>query len=285
MPSFLRRMLRLSLLLMLAVAGFLIELLVFPLLSPAARRVVIRQWSRALMRTCGLRVRVHALGAGRVVEDPDPVTGDPATRRRLEDLAPGRMLVANHTSWLDIFAINSLATSAFVAKQELRSWPLAGWLVALAGTVFIERARRRAVHQVIQALRERIRSGFPVAVFPEATTSIEPALLPFHANLLQAAIAEEAEVVPLAIRYLDGDGAPAMEAAYIGETTFIQSLWTVLGATGLVASVGVMDAVPAAGRNRHELARELRALISDGLGSPTPGTSPGTAAAFQGASR
>ena len=44
------------------------------------------------------------------------------------------MLVANHVSWLDIFAINSLATSAFVAKAELRRWPVAGWLAALAGT-------------------------------------------------------------------------------------------------------------------------------------------------------
>jgi len=281
-------MFRLSLLLMLAVVGFLIELLVFPLLSAAARRIVIRQWSRTLMRTCGLRVRVHWLGTagpGSDAGSTDPVTAESATRRRLEDLAPGRMLVANHTSWLDIFAINSLATSAFVGKRELRSWPLAGWLVAMAGTVFIERARRHAVHQVIQELRERIRSGFPVAVFPEATTSIEPALLPFHANLLQAAIAEGAELVPLAIRYLGADEAPALEAAYVGETTFMQSLWTVLGATGLVASVGVMDAVPSIGRNRHELARELRALISDGLGSPTAGTSPGTAAAFQGASR
>jgi 1-acyl-sn-glycerol-3-phosphate acyltransferase len=250
MSSFPRRLCRLSLLLFLAVGGFLIELLVFPLISTHRRRSIIRQWSRALLATCGLRLRAEGLAA------PDG----------LEHLARGRMLVANHTSWLDIFAINALATSAFVAKAELRRWPLAGWLVALAGTVFIERARRHAVHQVIQDLRERIRGGIPVAVFPEATTSPGVPLLPFHANLLQAPIAEGAEILPIAIRYLDEDGAPALQAAYIGDTTFLQSLWSVLGARGLVVSVTVLAAVPAGGRNRHELARELRDCVTAGLG-------------------
>jgi 1-acyl-sn-glycerol-3-phosphate acyltransferase len=289
MGSFLRRLFRLSLLLLLAMAGLFIELLVFPLLSSQVRRRVIRDWSRALLRTCGLRLQAHFVGpAAGAMQDAgrqDAGREDAPARRALEEQAPGRLLVANHTSWLDIFAINALATSAFVAKAELRRWPLAGWLIALAGTVFIERARRHAVHQVIQQLRERIRSGFPVAVFPEATTSIDPALLPFHANLLQAAIAENTAIVPLAIRYLDADGMPSREAAYVGDSTFIESLWTVLGARGLVVSVGLMDLVPAEGRNRHELARELRALISSALGSPTPDTSPGTAAASPGASR
>lgn len=279
MASLLRRLFRLSLLLLLAMAGLLIEMLVFPLLSSPVRRRVIRDWSRVLLSTCGLRLQAHFVGRA------PGAAGDAQARRALEEQAPGRLLVANHTSWLDIFAINALATSAFVAKAELRRWPLAGWLIALAGTVFIERARRHAVHQVIQQLRERIRSGFPVAVFPEATTSIDPALLPFHANLLQAAIAENTAIVPLAIRYLDADGKPSRDPAYVGDSTFLESLWSVLGARGLVVSVGLMDLVPTEGRNRHELARELRALISAALGSPTRDTSPGTAAASPVASR
>jgi 1-acyl-sn-glycerol-3-phosphate acyltransferase len=273
MPAFLRRLSRLALLLVLAVSGIVTELLVFPLISPDRRRAIIRHWSRDLMSACGLQVRVR---------------NDPGVPGALDDIAPGSMLVANHVSWLDIFAINSLATSAFVAKAELRRWPVAGWLAALAGTVFIERARRHAVHQVIEQLRDRIRKRFPVAVFPEATTSDGSTLLPFYGNLFEAAIAEGAPIIPIALRYLDAAGAPAAEAAYVGDTTFVESLWAVLGARELVVDVRVLPPVPTAGRNRHELARELRGLISSGLelpGWPVEGTPPGTAAGSRAASR
>lgn len=271
MPALLRRLYRFLLLLLLATAGIAIELLVFPLIAAGTRRGIVRRWSVMLLRACGLQLRVHDAAAG--------------TDAALGVLAPGRMLIANHISWLDIFAINAVATSAFVAKAELRRWPLAGWLAALAGTVFIERARRHAVHQVIEQLRRRIRERFPVAVFPEATTSDGTTLLPFHGNLLEAAIAEKAEIIPLGIRYLDERGRPAPEAAYIGDTTFVESLWAVLGARGVLAEVHVLAPVPTLGRNRHELTRELRSLVSARLGLPCEGTAPGTAAVFRAASR
>lgn len=278
MSPFLRRLYRLSLLLLLAVVGILIELVVFPLIPQQGRRGIIRQWSRALLSTCGLQLRVDL--------DPFDTAGDDSTAGQpLDERAPGCMLVSNHVSWLDIFAINALATSAFVAKAELRRWPVAGWLAALAGTVFIERGRRHAVHRVIEKLRQRIRARFPVAVFPEATTSAGRSLLPFHANLLAAAIEEHAEIIPIALRYLNSTGAPAAEAAYVGDTTFLESLWTVLGAKGLVVTVSVLRAVPTIGRHRHELARELRGLISARLESPMRNTAPETAAVFQAASR
>jgi len=279
MAAFLRRLVRLSLLVMLAAAGIAIELLVFPLIGQHRRRSIIRHWSAALLRTCGLRLRVHDDGV-----DGTPGTGEsPAGSLAL--LAPGRMLVANHLSWLDIFAVNAVATSAFVAKIELRRWPVAGWLAALAGTVFIERARRHAVHRVIEQLRERIRARFPVAVFPEATTSDGRRLLPFYGNLLEAAIAEGADILPLGLRYRDQAGNPAVAAEYIGDTTFVESLWRVLGAEGVVVEVHVLTPVPTDGRNRHELAQELRGLVSDRLGLPLASRESGTAGAFRVASR
>lgn len=276
MPAFPRRLYRLCLMLLLAAAGIAIELLVFPLISAHRRRGIIRQWSRALLAACGLQLRVHEAGGG---------DGGAAGAGSLAALAPGRMLVSNHISWLDIFAINAVATSAFVAKAELRRWPVAGWLATLAGTVFIERARRHAVHQVNQQLRQRLRERFPVAVFPEATTSAGLSLLPFYGSLLEAAIVEEAEIIPLALRYRHADGEPAAEAAYIGDTTFVESLWTVLGAQGLVVEVHVLHPVATTGRNRHELARELRRLVSARLGLPCGDTALETAAAIQAASR
>ena len=271
MPAFLRRLFRLSLLLLLATAGIAIELLVFPLIDARRRRRIIRRWSAELLRACGLQLRVLDDAAG--------------TAAALGRVAPGRMLIANHISWLDIFAINAVATSAFVAKIELRRWPVAGWLATLAGTVFIERSRRHAVHRVIEELRGRIRARFPVAVFPEATTSDGRTLLPFYGNLLEAAIAEGTEIIPLGLRYRDQQGNPTRAAEYIGDTTFVESLWRVLGAEGVVVEVHVLRPVPTGGRNRHELARELRGLVSERLGVPLERSGPGTAHESRAASR
>lgn len=184
----------------------------------------------------------------------------------LADLAPGRMLVANHPSWLDIFAINAVAPAAFVAKAEIGRWPFIGPLVSQAGTIYIERARRRAVPEAILAMRERLKEGWPVALFPEATTHWGPALAPFHGNLLEAAIAEQAEVVPIGVRYLHADGSPGEAAHFLGEQTFVQSVWAILGARGLRVELLVLPPVPAAGKTRAALAAELRDLIGAALG-------------------
>lgn len=185
----------------------------------------------------------------------------------LATLAPGRMLVANHQSWLDIFAINALAPSAFVAKSEIRRWPLAGWLVAMAGTVFIERGRRHAVADAVQQLRQRLASGYPVAFFPEAVVHCGPSLKPFHGNLFEAAIAEQAEIVPIAIRYQNGhDGSPGTAAWYDGDISFARSVLNVLGAPQLTVVLHVLLPVPSTGQTRQALARSLRGQIGAVLG-------------------
>ena len=125
MPA-LRRAARLPLLTLLLLAGVVGLALMQPWLPQRGRRVLIRWWSCLLMFICGVKVQ-------------ETWAGDPAQPRTLAELAPGRLLVANHVSWLDIFAINSLATSAFVAKAEIKHWPVIGWLVSLAGTVYIAR--------------------------------------------------------------------------------------------------------------------------------------------------
>lgn len=274
----LRQALRLPLLIGLLLLGLMVQVLVQPWLGQEWRRHFIGLWSRALLRACGVRLverhvpqaRVQgpalaeAAASGVALSEVPKAAGAPPS---LATLAPGRMLVANHQSWLDIFAINALAPSAFVAKSEIRRWPLAGWLVAMVGTVFIERGRRHAVADAVQQLRQRLASGYPVAFFPEAVVHCGPSLKPFHGNLFEAAIAEQAEIVPIAIRYQNGhDGSPGTAAWYDGDISFARSVLNVLGAPQLTVVLHVLPPVPSTGQTRQALARSLRGQIGAVLG-------------------
>ena len=249
------RLWRLPALIVLLVGGLLTEALLFPLAGRAFRRAAIRCWSRLLVAACGLTLKV-----------------DPAV-----SAAKGRLIVANHASWLDIFAINAAAPAAFVAGAEIRRWPVIGLLVAMAGTVFIERGRRRAVHQVIAALRDRMGAGWPGAVFPEATTTDGRAVLPFHANLIEAACLDGREVLAVALAYRDVDGGWPDAVVWVGETTFLLNLWAITGARGLSVELALGATIETAGRTRHDVAREARDVISRRLALPLADSAPGTA--------
>jgi 1-acyl-sn-glycerol-3-phosphate acyltransferase len=157
---------------------------------------------------------------------------------------PGPVLVvANHISWLDILAINAVAPVRFVSKAEVRHWPVLGWFVAQADTLFIERERSRDAMRVVHHIGEALQAGQRVGVFPEGTTSPGGGVLPFHANLLQAAIAVQAPVQPVVLRYRDArDGWPSPAAAYVGDMNLMQSLSRVLLADGLQAQVSLLPA-------------------------------------------
>lgn len=248
--SWLRRLVRLPGLAGLLFGGLLTVFLVFPLVPQARRDALVRGWSRMLLACCGVRVREIVRMGGAPLADQDG----------------GRMLLANHVSWLDIFVINAVAPSSFVAKSEIARWPLAGTLVAGVGTVFIERDRRRAVREVIGTLDRRLRAGRRAAVFPEGTTSDGRQVLPFFGNLAQAAIDAGAPVVPIGLRYVDPDGVPSHAAAFIGDDHFLDAVWRITGHPELIAELHVLPAIDIVpGVTRHELADQARLAISGAL--------------------
>jgi len=104
-----------------------------------------------------------------------------------------------------------------------------------------------------------------VAVFPEGTTGDGETLLPFHANLLQAAIATATPIQPLALRYGDTRHAVSPAALYLGDTTLMQSLWLLACGDGLVVRLWLLDALGSAHADRRALAARLRGLIADKL--------------------
>lgn len=228
--------------------GILLVLLRFPSLDEAGRHARIQWWSRGMLRCLGMGLEVQ----GRFRPG-------------------GTLIVANHISWIDIMAIHAVCPRArFVSKADVQEWPLVNKLVDCAGTLYIRREQRRdamrAMHEIAQALKD----GQCVAVFPEGTTGDGKALLPFHANLLQAAIAVEAPVQPVALRYRDRDQAISPAVEFLGDTTLAQSLWRIACGRGLVVQVTALGSRGSAHADRRSLAAVLRADLASALGEPAP---------------
>ncbi|HEY8006238.1 MAG TPA: lysophospholipid acyltransferase family protein [Methylocella sp.] len=141
-----------------------------------------------------------------------------------------RLIAANHVSWLDILAFCSVEPVCFLAKREIGAWPLISTFARLQETVFVDRQRRHAIPSTNAAMAQRMLSGRPMLLFPEATTGDGTALRKFHSShfaaardLLSAASGVERVLVqPVAIRY----STPA--AAWFGDATLLPHIWSVL---------------------------------------------------------
>jgi 1-acyl-sn-glycerol-3-phosphate acyltransferase len=228
--------------------GLFTAALLFPFDSLERRRVRIRRWSARLLAILRVHLRVH---------------GSVQTDRPL-------MLVSNHVSWLDIFAIDAVMPVRFVAKSEVRAWPLLGWLSARSGTLFIDRTRRRDVTRINAEVGQALESGAVFAVFPEGTTSDGSTVLPFYGALLAPAIAVNAAVQPVAIRYTRYDGSLCIEAAFDGDKTFWDTVRAITSQRAIYVDLSFLDTVPHAARHRRHLAVELRRSIARTLERRAP---------------
>ena len=218
--------------------GVAICAFVFPFIDAAQRMAHVGRWNRRLLQVLGITVRASGI----------PREG-------------ATLFIANHVSWLDIPAIISVQPMRFVSKSDVRGWPVIGWLVACGGTLFIERRSRRDAQRVVHLVAEALQAGDQIAMFPEGTTSDGHGLLPFHANLLQAAIAVNVPVQAIALRFSDASERVSSAAAYIGDMTLMQSMWAVTSACDLTVHVRVLPAMSPQGLARRELAERLRADI------------------------
>ena len=224
-------------------AGLATCALVFPLVSLATRERLTRRWSRKLLGLC--RVSVEQTPGAPVLEHA--------------------LIVANHVSWLDIFVINALHPCRFVAKAEIRSWPVLGWLAAAAGTVFIARGNRRELRHIFKGLVSVLQEGQRVAFFPEGTTSRQGEVLPFHANLFEAAIDAKVAVQPYALSYVGASGAYHHAVDYTGDTTFVDSLFTILEGQPVIARLQALAPIDATGAHRRELAESAQEAVGAAL--------------------
>jgi len=235
--------------------------LAFNWLDDEARGKRRRDWSRKLLAILGVELQCNA-----------------------GPLPEGCLIVSNHISWIDIFAINALVPAAFISKAEVRNWPAIGWLASRNDTVFLRRGSRghaRIVNAEIAALME---AGKAVALFPEGTTTDGTHVQHFHAALLQPAIAAGRPVVPLAISYHNADGSRSLAAAYDGDVSLGQSMISITGAHSLTVRLQTATAIDTvetaerrivAQRAREAIvAAALRETLVRSTGTAVAGTSP-----------
>jgi 1-acyl-sn-glycerol-3-phosphate acyltransferase len=217
-------------------------------LDAAQRHVHVAWWAGKQLRLLGVRQQVQG------------------------QFRPGPTLfVANHVSWLDIVAIHSVCPRArFVSKADVRHWPILNKLTLAADTLFIERERKRDAMRVVHQTAQALQAGDAVAVFPEGTTGDGRRLLPFHGNLLQAAIGTQTPVQALALRYRETGQAVSRSVAWIGSTTLVQNLWAVACADGLAVHVQALPPQASAHADRRELAAALQAAIERALAELEP---------------
>ena len=205
--------------------------------DPLKHRMV-RWWQRGLMRVFGFRMR------------------------RVGTPLPGAvMFVANHVSWVDIVALHGFRMMGFVAKREIASWPLVGWLATMGETIYHQRGNQESLGGVLHEMLARLREGRAVGVFPEGRTRDGRAVGPFHARIFLAAVEANVPVQPVALRY--GEGGDAQTVVAFGPTeNFAQNFLRLLGEPARVADVIFLEPIlPGDAEGRRRLAETARGRI------------------------
>ena len=251
------RVLRITHMAGLLVRGLSICTFRFPKLTVEERNTEISRWSTQLLAAAGMQVRT---------------VGAPGEW-------PGRaMIVSNHISWIDVFAVLAVAPGVFVAKSEIRGWPLIGKLVTAVDTLYIERGKKSDVVRMNQNIIAALASGRRVAICPEGTTTWGDELLRFHAALFQPAIEAGATLHPVGIRYLDASGDMTRAAGYVGEMSLMGSMWRIVSEQAMVVELHFAATIESTGSDRRTLARTAEQLICKVLGIASSQPAPETPA-------
>jgi 1-acyl-sn-glycerol-3-phosphate acyltransferase len=220
--------------------GCFILLLIFPWLKAEQRHHSIRKWCKQLLGI--FQMRLSVIGA-----------------EHLEDAH--YLMAANHISWIDIHVINAFKPHYFVAKSEVASWPIFGWMAKQLGTLFIERGKSNSIRNMIQEIAEQL-SQKAICIFPEGTSTDGWQVAPFKPNLFEAAIVASAPVYVLAIQYFDlQTGKKTTAPAFIGDMGLVDSMWNLICSPPICAQISISEKLPAL-KDRKALAELSQSLIT-----------------------
>lgn len=219
--------------------GVLILVVIFPFAQEATKKRHIQTWSRQLIKLFNLKLNVinaHYL----------PKSG-------------GYLIAANHISWIDIASIHSFLPCRFVAKSEVASWPVFGWMAKQTGTLFIRRDNKRHGKEVAKQLEDLLPKE-PICIFPEGTSTAGDRVLPFKTNLFESAAQTQVPTVPMAIRYRNAHQEYSDATAFIGDMTLIDSIAKILRAKTITVEL-IFAPSPATDLDRKDLAEYCEAQV------------------------
>ncbi|KZS60148.1 lysophospholipid acyltransferase family protein [Mycobacterium ostraviense] len=205
-----------------------------------------RAYCRLVLRCFGVRITV---------------SGNPIRNLR------GVLVVSNHMSWLDVFAIGAVLPGSFVARADMFSGPAIGMLARLLKIIPIERASLRRLPEVVDTVARRLRAGQTVVAFPEGTTWCGRASGSFYPAMFQAAVDAARPVQPLWLTYYRVDGSVSTTPAYVGQDTLARSVCRVLAVRRTVTRVHV-GFLQLPGTDRRTLAARCRYAVHAGAQLP-----------------
>lgn len=171
----------------------------------------------------------------------------------------GGLIVSNHVGSVDIFVMAACFKMSFVSKSDVRTWPLAGYMTRIANTIYIDRARRRELAGMVQAIADRLRSGHFVVVFPEGGATPGYQVEHFKSSAFEAVVQAKSSVIPVTIRYYDG-GEPSV-ACWPPGISFMENIMRLLMHPRLNVKVWILPQITGE-TDRRVFAEKSRALIS-----------------------
>jgi 1-acyl-sn-glycerol-3-phosphate acyltransferase len=222
---------------LLALLDFVINVIFAPKVPlPRARSLWLQQLCRRVLRILNVEV---------TTQGPIPLKG---------------LLVSNHLGYLDILVLSAVTPAVFIARSEVKRWPVLGWCAILAGTLFVRRARRSDVARLNREVAHSLESGALVVLFPEGTNADGPEVLPFRSSLLEPVTGLDHPLSAASIEYTLPDGDAGVDVCYWGEKRFAFHLIKLFSKSRITATVSFVR-LEQGPRGRKELARQLHSQV------------------------
>ena len=172
------------------------------------------------------------------------------------------LMVANHISWMDIIVIQSIKPCIFVAKSDVASWPLFGWVAQMTGTIFIKRDKVSDIKKALKKMKRRLIKR-SVCIFPEGTSSNGRYLLPFKSNLFQSSIDTQKSILPLCLRY-EQKNTYTDKTAFVDDMSLLDSIIKIKQEKDITVVVEILQPIRPR-YNRKELASYTQEIVRKNL--------------------
>jgi len=168
------------------------------------------------------------------------------------------ILVSNHISWLDIIVIGQYLPAYFIAKSDISSWPVIGYLARQGGTIFIRRGDKQHIRTTAEKMAWLLKQNSKIIAFPEGTTTKGDEVLHFHSSLFQPALLTKSAIQPVVLQY---QGAAKEQAPFVGDDGFVPHLLKMLTLDKIEVKLSFLPVINSSGKNRHTVSLEARDMI------------------------